>query len=76
LTVREQILVRHYFGLGADTVGGMILEELAVRLNYNGPSGAQKALDGAVHKLREQFDSGEWSRWQEAKQVIKCWPVK
>ncbi len=75
LTVREQTLVRHYFGLGADTVGGMTLEELAVRLNYNGPSGAQKALDGAVRKLREQFDSGVWGKWREAKQAIKRWPV-
>ncbi len=71
LTVREQTLVRHYFGLGADTAGGMTLEELAVHLNYNGPSGAQKALDGAIHKLREHFDSGEWSGWQEAKRLIK-----
>lgn len=76
LTVREQTLVRHYFGLGADTVGGMTLEELAIRLNYNGPSGAQKALDGAIRKLREQFNSGEWSRWREAKRAIKCWSVK
>ncbi len=71
LTVREQTLVRHYFGLRADTSGGMTLEELAVRLNYNGPSGAQKALDGAIRKLREHFDSGEWSRWREAKRLIK-----
>ncbi len=71
LTVREQTLVRHYFGLGADTAGGMTLEGLAIRLNYNGPSGAQKALDGAIRKLREHFDSGEWSRWREAKRLIK-----
>ncbi len=71
LTVREQTLVRHYFGLGADTVGGMTLEELAVHLNYNGPSGAQKALDGAIRKLREHFDSGAWGRWREAKRLIK-----
>lgn len=76
LTVREQTLVRHYFGLGADTAGGMTLEELAIRLNYNGPSGAQKALDGAIRKLREHFDSGAWGRWREAKRVIKCWLVK
>ncbi len=71
LTVREQTLVRHYFGLGADTAGGMTLEGLAIRLNYNGPSGAQKALDGAIRKLREHFDSGEWNRWREAKRLIK-----
>lgn len=70
LTVREQTLVRHYFGLGGDTSGGMTLEELAVHLNYNGPSGAQKALDGAIRKLRGQFQSGEWGSWQEAKKSI------
>jgi len=70
LTVREQTLVRHYFGLGADTADGMTLEELAVLLNYNGPSGAQKALDGAIRKLREHFDSGVWGRWREAKREI------
>ncbi len=76
LTVREQTLVRHYFGLGADTAGRMTLEELAIHLNYNGPSGAQKALDGAIRKLREHFGSGEWSRWKEAKRAIKYWPAK
>lgn len=70
LTVREQTLVRHYFGLGADTSGGMTLEELAIRLNYNGPSGAQKALDSAVRKLREHFDSGAWGKWREAQKRI------
>ncbi len=71
LTVREQTLVRHYFGLGAEPAGGMTLEGLAIRLNYNGPSGAQKALDGAIRKLREHFYGGEWSRWREAKRLIK-----
>ncbi len=70
LTVREQTLVRHYFGLGADTAGGMTLEELALRLNYNGPSGAQKSLTTALRKLRQHFDSGQWSNWQEAKRKI------
>jgi len=72
LTAREQTLVRHYFGLGADTVDGMTLEELAVRLNYNGPSGAQKALGGAIRKLRENFESGEWGRWRAAKRTINA----
>ncbi len=76
LTVREQTLGRHYFGRGADTVGGITLEELAVRLNYNGPSGAQKALDGAIRKLRKNFASGEWGRWQEVKRIIKRWLIK
>jgi len=76
LTTREQTLVRYYFGLGVDTEDGMTLEELAVRLNYNGPSGAQKALDRAIRKLRENFASGEWERWREAKRTIKRWLIK
>ena len=47
------------------------MEELAVHLNYNGSSGAQKALDGAIRKLQEQFQSGEWRSWQEAKRAIR-----
>lgn len=70
LTVREQTVVRHYFGLGADMSAGTTLEELAVRLNYNGPSGAQKALDSAIRKLRERFDSGTWGRWMWTKRTI------
>lgn len=76
LTAREQTLVRYYFGLGVDTEDGMTLEELAVRLNYNGPSGAQKALERAIRKLRENFASGEWGRWREAKKTIKRWLIK
>ncbi len=76
LSAREQTLVRYYFGLGADTVGGMTLEELADHLNYNGPSGAQKALNRAIRKLRENFASGEWGRWREANRTIKCWLIK
>jgi len=76
LTARGQTLVRYYFGLGADTVDGMTLEELAVRLNYNGPSGAQKALGRAIRKLRENFASNEWGRWREAKRIIKRWRIR
>ncbi len=71
LTVREQTLVCHYFGLGANPAGGMTLEGLAIRLNYNGPSGAQKALNGAIRKLREHFDSGDYGKWIAARRLVE-----
>lgn len=76
LTAREQTLVRYYFGFESDAEDGMTMEELAVHLNYNGPSGAQKALDRAIRKLREAFVSGEWGRWQEAKKTINRWRIR
>lgn len=64
-------MVRCYFGLGEGYGDGMTLEELAVFLNYNDPSGAQKVLDKAIEKLRNNFDSGDYGKWSAA-----CWLVK
>ena len=44
LTPRELNLVRSYLGIGQPDEAGMTFQELAIRLNYNGPSGAEKAL--------------------------------
>lgn len=45
LKPRELNLVRHYLGIGQPDEEGMTFQELAIRLNYNGPSGAEKAYD-------------------------------
>ena len=42
LTPRELNLVRSYLGIGQPDEVGMTFQELAIRLNYNGPSGAEK----------------------------------
>lgn len=71
LSPREQTVVRYYFGLGDGYGGGMTLEDLAVFLNYNDPSGAQKVLDKAIKKLRDNFDSGDYGKWSAAKWLIE-----
>ena len=43
LTPRELNLVRSYLGIGQPDEVGMTFQELAIYLNYNGPSGAEKA---------------------------------
>ena len=47
LTPRELNLVRSYLGIGQPDEVGMTFQELAIRLNYNGPSGAEKAYKAA-----------------------------
>ena len=42
LSPRELNLVRCYLGIGQPEEQGMTFQELAVRLNYNGPSGAER----------------------------------
>ena len=44
LTPRELNLVRSYLGIGQPDEVGLTFQALAIRLNYNGPSGAEKAL--------------------------------
>ena len=44
LTPRELNLVRSYLGIGQTDEVGLTFQELAIRLNYNGSSGAEKAL--------------------------------
>ena len=43
LKPRELTLVRHYHGIGLPNEKGMTFQKLAVQLNYNSPSGAEKA---------------------------------
>ena len=53
LTPRELNLVRSYLGIGQPDEAGMTFQELAIRLNYNGPSGAEKAYKTALRKLKK-----------------------
>jgi len=71
LSPREQTVVRYYFGLGDGYGDGMTLEDLAVFLNYNHPSGVQKVLDKAIKKLRDNFDSGDYGKWSAARWLVK-----
>lgn len=48
LKPRELNLVRYYLGISQPDGQGMTFQELALRLNYNGPSGAEKAYKSAL----------------------------
>ena len=63
LKPRELNLVRYYLGIGQPDEEGMTFQELAMRLNYNGPSGAEKAYKGALCKLKKELHSGAYGQW-------------
>ena len=72
LTPRELNLVRSYLGIGQPDETGMTFQELAVRLNYNGPSGAEKAYKAALRKLKKDLYGGAYGRWLSAQKAIRA----
>ena len=70
LSPRELNLVRCYLGIGQPNEQGMTFQELAIRLNYNGPSGAEKAYKSAIRKLRKQLDGGAYGQWLSIQKAI------
>lgn len=70
LKPRELNLVRHYLGIGQPDEEGMTFQELAVRLNYNGPSGAEKAYKSALRKLKKELYSGAYGQWLSIQKAI------
>ena len=46
-------------------------QELAIRLNYNGSSGAEKAYKGALRKLRKSVYSGAYGQWLSIQKAIR-----
>lgn len=70
LKPRELNLVRYYLGIGQPDEQGMTFQELAVRLNYNGPSGAEKAYKGALRKLKKELYSGSYGQWLSIQKAI------
>ena len=70
LTPRELNLVRSYLGVGQPDQVGMTFQELAIRLNYNGPSGAEKAYKAALRKLKRDLYGGAYGRWLSAQKFI------
>ena len=71
LKPRELNLVRCYLGIGQPNEQGMTFQELAIRLNYNGPSGAEKAYKNAIRKLRKQLNGGAYGRWRSIQKAIQ-----
>ena len=62
LTPRELNLVCSYHGIGQSDDKGMTFQELAIYLNYNGPSGAEKAYKAALRKLKKDLYGGAYGR--------------
>ncbi len=71
LTSRELNLVRSYLGIGQPNEVGMTFQELAIYLNYNGPSGAEKAYKTALRKLKRDLYGGAYGRWLSAQKAIR-----
>ena len=76
LTPRELNLVRSYHGIGQPDEVGLTFQELAIRLNYNGPSGAEKAYKAALRKLKKDLYGGAYSRWLSAQNAIRAAKAK
>ena len=70
LSPRELNLVRRYLEIGQLNEQGMTFQELAIRLNYNGPSGAEKAYKAAIRKLRKQLNNGAYGQWLSIQKAI------
>ena len=72
LMPRELNLVRSYLGIGQPDEIGMTFQELAIYLNYNGPSGAEKAYKAALRKLKKDLYGGAYGRWLSAQKAIRA----
>ena len=71
LMPRELNLVRSFLGIGQPDEAGMTFQELAIYLNYNGPSGAEKAYKAALRKLKKDLYGGAYGRWLSAQKAIR-----
>ena len=72
LTPRELNLVCSYHGIGQPDEVGLTFQELAIYLNYNGPSGAEKAYKAALRKLKKDLYGGAYGRWLSAQKAIRA----
>ena len=71
LTSRELNVVKYHLGLGQPEGQEMTFAELAMRLNYNGPSAAEKTFTRAIKKLRNCLSVGEYGVWVSANRAIR-----
>ena len=70
LAPRERILIQQYRGLDGTHNDDMTFQKLAVLLNYNGHSAAEKAYKRAVKSLRQALYAGEYGEYLRAGQAI------
>lgn len=67
LPARERNLILRYLGLEGTALN---FWELAVLLNYNGPSSAEKAYHRAVEKLKSALWEGEYGQYRQARKMV------
>ena len=67
LPARERNLILRYLGLEGTALN---FRELAVLLNYNGPSSAEKAYHRAVEKLKSALWEGEYGQYRRARRLV------
>ena len=72
LSPRELNLVRCYLVIGQPNEQSMTFQELAIRLNYNGPSSAEKAYKSAIRKLKKQLNGGAYGEWLSIQKAIQA----
>lgn len=63
-------MIQQYLGLDGTNNDGMTFQELAVLLNYNGHSAAEKAYNRAVKSLKQALYAGGYGEYMLAKQAI------
>ena len=71
LSPRELNLVRCHLGIGQPEEKSVTFQELAIRLNYNGPSGAEKAYKRAIRKLKQHLHGGAYGRWLDIQRALQ-----
>ena len=71
LSPRELNLVRCHLGIGQPEERSMTFQELAIRLNYNGPSGAEKAYKKTIRKLKQHLHGGAYGRWLDIQRSLR-----
>lgn len=67
LPARERNLILRYLGLEGTALN---FWELAVLLNYNGPSSAEKAYRRAVEKLKSALWEGEYGQYRRVRRMV------
>ena len=70
LSPRELNLVRCRLGIGQPNGEEMTFQKLAIQLNYNDPSGAEKAYGRAIDKLRNNLSSSVYGQWKALQKSI------
>ncbi|MEY8312256.1 sigma-70 family RNA polymerase sigma factor [Oscillospiraceae bacterium 42-9] len=71
LAPRERMLIQQHLGLDGSRREGMTFRELAVMLNYNGHSAAEKAYKRSVDSLKNALYESKYGNYLRAKHALK-----